>query len=106
MNDKEKIDRLICMGKIPKDAELTDQQFNEYDNIISSFENAISFEDAEQLVVLFSDDCDDLNWGLVHIIETVPFDEIERYKFLISKCPNKEYRDIMEMRHNKWINKL
>lgn len=79
MTDKEKISRLVFMGKIPKDA--------------------------EQLISLFSDDCDDLNWGLVHLIESAPFNDIERYRQLISKCPNTEYKEILETRHNKWLNK-
>lgn len=103
MNNNERINRLVIMGKIPKDAEMTDQQFREYDELISLFEDSISYEEAEQLILLFSDDCDDLNWGLVHLIETVPFNEGEKYKKLITKCPNPEYREILEKRHNKRI---
>lgn len=103
MNNKERINRLVIMGKIPKDAEMTDQQFREYDELISLFEDSISYDEAEQLILLFSDDCDDLNWGLVHLIETVPFNEGEKYKQLITMCPNLEYREILEKRHNKKI---
>lgn len=54
---------------------------------------------------LFSDDCDDLNWGLLHLIESVPYSEVNRYKALISKCSNREFREIFEIRLNNWLNK-
>lgn len=60
---------------------------------------------AEQIITLFSDDCDDLNWGLLHAIESVDYSEDERYGELIAKCNNKEFREILEIRFQNYLNK-
>lgn len=95
------IDRLLTLGKIPKNSEMTDEQFKKYDCLLAMFEEALSFEEAEQMMPLFSDDCDDLNWFLLHAIESVPHAEVQNYKKLIAKCPNEEFREILEIRLNK-----
>lgn len=100
MKNTEIIDRLLTLGKIPKDSEMTDEQFKKYDCLLAMFEEDLSFEEAEQMMTLFSDDCDDLNWFLLHIIESVPYAEVENYKKLIAKCPNEEFREIFEIRLN------
>ena len=103
MNNKEIITKLLNMGKIPNNEDLSSEQFKEYDHLMSMLEVPLSFEEAEQLITLFSDNCDDLNWGLLHIIENVPYSDVERYKKLISKCSNEEYREIFEIRLNNWL---
>lgn len=105
MKNNEIVDKLIALGKIPNESEMTDDTFKAYDELICSFEEALTFEEAEKLIDLFSEDCSDLNWGLIHLIETVPYNEIERYKELISKCPLDEWREIFEIRFNNWLNK-
>lgn len=103
MKNSEIIDRLLTFGKIPKDSEMTDEQFKKYDSLLAMFEDDLSFEEAEQMITLFSDDCDDLNWFLVHVIESVPQSEVENYKKLIAKCSNEEFREILEIRLNNWL---
>lgn len=105
MKNTDIVNKLLIMGKIPMDSELSDEKFKEYDELIAMFEESLTLEEAEQVITLFSDDCDDLNWGLLHIIETVPYAESEKYKKIISKCPNEEYREILEERFNNWLKK-
>lgn len=105
MKNLEIIESLLNLGKIPKNDEMTNAQFKEYDDLLISFEDNLSFDEAEKLMGLFSNDCDDLNWGLLHLIESVPYSEVDRYKALISKCSNKEFREIFEIRLNNWLNK-
>lgn len=105
MKNTDIVNKLLIMGKIPMDSELSDEKFKEYDELITMFEESLTLEEAEQVITLFSDDCDDLNWGLLHIIETVPYAESEKYKKIISKCPNEEYREILEERFNNWLKK-
>ena len=69
-------------------SEMTDEQFKKYDCLLAMFEEDLSFEEAEQMIPLFSDDCDDLNWFLLHAIDSVPHAEVQNYKKLIAKCPN------------------
>ena len=99
---KENVMRLATLGKIPNDNDMSNELFNQYDKLIQ-MEDALTFEEAEALIMLFSDDCDDLNWGLLHAIESVDYNDIERYRELISKCNNPEFREILEIRLDNYI---
>ncbi len=92
------IKELIKLGPIPNDCEMSNELFERYDNLLK-FEYALSYEEAEQIIAFFSPDCDDLNWALLHAIESVPFqNQTERYKALIDKCNNAEYKEILYKR--------
>ena len=99
---KENVMRLATLGKIPNYNDMSNELFNQYDKLIQ-MEDALTFEEAEVLIMLFSDDCDDLNWGLLHAIESVDYIDIERYRELISKCNNPEFREILEIRLDNYI---
>lgn len=99
---KENVMRLATLGKIPNYNDMSNELFNQYDKLIQ-MEDALTFEEAEVLIMLFSDDCDDLNWGLLHAIESVDYNDIERYRELISKCNNPEFREILEIRLDNYI---
>ncbi len=99
---KENVVRLVTLGKIPDDKDMSNELFNQYDKLMQ-MEEALTFEEAELLIMLFSDDCDDLNWGLLHAIESVDYNDIERYRELISKCNNTEFREILEIRLNNYL---
>ena len=99
---KENVMRLMTLGKIPNDNDMTNELFDQYDKLIQ-MEYALTYEEAEVLIKLFSDDCDDLNWGLLHTIESVDINDIERYRELISKCNNPEFREILEIRLDNYI---
>lgn len=88
---KEQIKELLKMGKIPPDDEMDDELFNKYDEFIQIVE-PLTCEEAEIMVKLFSDDCLDLNWGLIHTIETVVCSN-EEYRRIIMKCENQEWRE-------------
>lgn len=105
MENNEIVNKLIKMGRIPANSKLSDEDFKRYDMLLASFEDKLSFEEAEQIINLFSEDCDDLNWTLLHLIESVPYNEVDRYKRLISVCPNKEFKEILEKRYSNWLNK-
>ena len=100
---KENVTELVKLGKIPNDSDMSDELFNRYDELIQ-VDEPLTFDEAELLITLFSDDCDDLNWGLLHTIETVfDADNTERYRTLISKCNNAEFREALETRLNNAI---
>ena len=97
---KENVTNLVKLGKIPNDSDMSDELFNQYDELIQ-IDEPLTIEEAELLITLFSDDCDDLNWGLLHTIETAfDADNIERYRALISKCNNAEFKEALETRLN------
>ena len=73
------------------------EEFRHYDKLLQ-MEEALTLEEAELLITLFSDDCDDLNWGLLHAIENVAMQDLEKYRALISRCNNQEFAKIFEMR--------
>ncbi|MDE5569600.1 MAG: hypothetical protein K2I82_02970 [Ruminococcus sp.] len=100
----ENIEKIVRLGRIPKDDDMSDELFNEYDSLIQ-IDYDLSYEEAECLVTLFSDDCYDLNWDLLHTIETV-FSSIdtERYRSLIEKCNNEEFRKILCIRLQNYLN--
>ena len=99
---KENVMRLETLGKIPNDNDMSNELFDQYDKLIQ-MDEALTFEEAEVLIKLFSDDCLDLNWGLLHAIESVDVIDIERYRELISKCNNPEFREILEIRLNNYL---
>ena len=78
---KEQVSKLIQMGVIPCDSELSNEKFKEYDELLI-FDETLSIDEAEAIVVLFSKDCDDLNWGLLHAVESAYSEnEIEKYEY-------------------------
>ena len=101
---KNNITEFIKLGKIPNDSDMTNDLFKQYDLLLQN-EETLTFDEAELIISMFSDDCDDLNWVLLHAIESVDFYDIERYKKLISKCNNIEFREILEIRLNNFLNK-
>ena len=105
MDNIEIINRLMTLGKIPNADKLSNEMFAEYEELIGSFCVPLSFEEAEKLMTLFSDDCDDLNWGLLHLIENVPYTDIERYRQLVSKCSNEEFKETFAIRVDNWLKK-
>lgn len=78
-------------------------KFNKYDFLLQN-EEALTYEEAELIISMFSKDCEDLNWGLLHAIESVDLSDVERYKNLIAKCNNVEFREILEVRLNNYLN--
>ena len=94
---KKNIIEFIKLGKIPNDNDMTNELFNQYDFLLQN-EEPLTYDEAEAIISMFSDDCDDLNWALLHAIESVEFNDIEKYKNLISKCNNIEFKEIMEKR--------
>lgn len=97
MRMKDNVLELVRLGKIPNDSEMSDEEFRHYDKLLQ-MEEALTLEEAELLITLFSDDCDDLNWGLLHAIENVAMQDLEKYRDLISRCNNQEFAKIFEMR--------
>lgn len=52
---KENVMRLMTLGKIPNDNDMTNELFDQYDKLIQ-MEHALTYEEAEVLIKLFSDD--------------------------------------------------
>lgn len=99
---QEAVEKLLQLGTIPPDDEMSDALFRQYDELIQSAE-PLSTEEAEALISLFSEDCYDLNDGLMRLIESAfPADraQTEQYRAIIAKCSNDEFRELLETRLN------
>lgn len=96
---KENVLALAGLGKIPDDDNMSDDLFRQYDRLLQIPE-PLTFDEAELLIDLFSDDCDDLNWALLHLIETAGHHQTARYRELISGCSNRMFRELLETRLN------
>ena len=107
---RTQLTELIQLGGIPDDALLSDELFQKYEDLFSGFDTPVTWEEAEILITLFSEENLeynwDLDWGLLHLIETVFIrnsQEIQKYRNLISKCPNPEFRETLGIRLNNWL---
>ena len=101
---KNNITEFVKLGKIPNDNDMTNELFNQYDLLLQN-EEPLTYDEAELIISMFSDDCDDLNWALLHAIESVDFYDVDRYTNLIEKCNNIEFREILEIRFNNFLSK-
>lgn len=105
------IAELVRLGKIPNNDDISDELFSKYDQLIEKAE-PLTYDEAELLIVLFSDDClfSDkcfyLNEQLFMLIESVDCQYIDRYKKLISKCNSNYYKKLFEARLNNYIQYL
>ncbi|MBO5081727.1 MAG: hypothetical protein J6A80_07555 [Lachnospiraceae bacterium] len=99
---KNNITEFIKLGKIPNDNDMTNELFRKYDLLLQN-EEPLTYDEAELVVSMFSDDCDDLNWALLHAIESVDYYDVERYKKLIAKCNNIEFKKLLEIRLNNFL---
>ena len=88
--------QLLEMGRIPADEDMSDEMFERYDRLLQ-FNRPLTAEEAEQLVGLFSPDCDGLNWALLRAIEGSGCSP-EKLKELAEKCPNEEYAEMLRTR--------
>ena len=57
---KNNITEFIKLGKIPNDSDMTNDLFKQYDLLLQN-EEPLTFDEAELIISMFSDDCDDLN---------------------------------------------
>ena len=55
--------------------------------------------------MLFSDDCDALNWGLLHLIETAPYENKSKYSEFIERCNNNELKELLKQRFENYPRK-
>ena len=101
---KNSIVEFIKLGKIPNNKDMTNEQFKQYDSLLQN-EDPLTYDEAELMISMFSDDCDDLNWALLHAIESVDFSDLDRYKKLIVICNNNEFRELLEIRLNNFLSK-
>ena len=88
--------QLLEMGRIPADADMSDEMFERYDRLLQ-FSRPLTEEEAEQLAGLFSPDCDGLNWALLRAIESAGCSK-EKLMELAEKCPNPEYAEMLRNR--------
>ena len=90
------IKQLLELGRIPADEDMSDELFERYDKLLQ-FNRPLTEEEAEQLVELFSPDCDGLNWALLRAIESAGCSP-EKLRELAEKCPNEEYAEMLKNR--------
>lgn len=93
------IRQLIELGRIPADADMSDELFEKYDKLLQ-FNRPLTEDEAEQLAGLFSPDCDGLNWALLKGIESAGCSP-EKLLELAGKCPNPEYAQLLKEKAEK-----
>lgn len=72
---KNSITEFVKSGKIPNANDIANELFNQYDLLLQN-EEPLIYEEAEMIISMFSDDCDNLNWALLHAIESVDFCDV------------------------------
>ncbi|MDO4229358.1 MAG: hypothetical protein Q4C98_06055 [Capnocytophaga sp.] len=110
---RNEILKLKEIGRMPteSDADDNDEKIDElieqYDELISSIEKPINFEEAEVLVSLFPDGFFyDMQWGLLHLFEACILSvSQEQYQKLIDQCPSKEWKENLQIRFENWKKK-
>ena len=96
------VKKIVQLGKIPDMEHITRDLFDQYDELIQQVDH-LTYEDAKHLVGLFADDNLDLNWALLHLIESVDDTDTARYRELIAGCNNDEFKEILTIRMNNYL---
>lgn len=94
------IEELKKMGQIPDEDDMDEDLFWKYHNAIDNCDD-MSVEDAKILATIFSDDCHNLNWTLLHKIETMYRKvDIMEYVDILNEITNEEFGEMMFNRLN------
>lgn len=89
------IEELRKLGQIPDEDDMDEELFWKYHNLIDDCEE-LSVEDAKFLATIFSDECHNLNWTLLHKIETMYKKvEVTEYIEILEEITNIEFSDLM-----------
>jgi len=85
------------MGRMPDESydNIDVEIIDKYDELIETIVKPITKEEAEELILLFPEfGLYGVQWGLLHLIESLEIDRIEYLK-IIKQCPSKEWRDML-----------
>ncbi|MBS6663186.1 Uncharacterised protein [Prevotella melaninogenica] len=93
--------KLKKIGRMPNesldDNESIDSLIRDYDDLLSSIELPLSYEEGKVLVSLFPDEAFyDLQWDLLKLVESL-YGKItnDEYLSLIQECPSKEWKEAL-----------
>ena len=93
--------KLKKIGRMPNesldDNESLDSLIRDYDDLLSSIELPLSYEEGKVLVSLFPDEAFyDLQWDLLKLVESL-YGKItnDEYLSLIQECPSKEWKEAL-----------
>lgn len=93
--------KLKKIGRMPNesldDNESIDSLIRDYDDLLSSIELPLSYEEGKVLVSLFPDEAlYDLQWDLLKLVESL-YGKItnDEYLSLIQECPSKEWKEAL-----------
>ena len=93
--------KLKKIGRMPNesldDNESIDFLIRDYDDLLSSIELPLSYEEGKVLVSLFPDEAFyDLQWDLLKLVESL-YGKItnDEYLSLIQECPSKEWKEAL-----------
>ena len=93
--------KLKKIGRMPNesldDNESIDSLIRDYDDLLSSIELPLSYEEGKVLVGLFPDEAFyDLQWDLLKLVESL-YGKItnDEYLSLIQECPSKEWKEAL-----------
>lgn len=93
--------KLKKIGRMPNesldDNESIDSLIRDYDDLLSSIELPLSYEEGKVLVSLFPEEAFyDLQWDLLKLVESL-YGKItnDEYLSLIQECPSKEWKEAL-----------
>ena len=93
--------KLKKIGRMPNesldDNESIDFLIRDYDDLLSSIELPLSYEEGKVLLSLFPDEAFyDLQWDLLKLVESL-YGKItnDEYLSLIQECPSKEWKEAL-----------
>jgi len=87
------IRELIRLGPIPSYSEATSEILDQYSDLLESIEKPVTDEEAKELIILFSpDDAGDLNYAIIHLVETSPNWPLQDF---LTNQPNSEFVEVL-----------
>jgi len=104
---RKEILELKNIGRMPTET-LEDTEdilllIEKYDAAISNIESPISFEEAKVIISIFPEGFFyDLHWDLVRLIESLLTQDEQGYLEVISLCPSKEWKKVLNTRYLNW----
>lgn len=104
MNNKEIIGQLNKIGKLPT-SEISDEvdfPLKEFDNLLQKFTLPIDYETAVNLMNLSpptDESCYEVEWALVHLIENIDINELQK---VLDNSKEGEVKRIIQIRLNNY----
>jgi hypothetical protein len=104
MSNHVLIKQLVSLGKLPSDDDIDSSDFplKEFDDLLQEFNLPIDFDIAVQLMNLsppVGESCFEVEWALVHLVETLGVPELEK---VLDMAEDGEVKRIIRIRLNNY----